>query len=123
MAITQQNPEKPNEAVGVNPGNSAQITVQPFLFPGGTTSPAVYDLALFQAGPFRLYLEQDGSFSTDLYGDHYWLLAETILPETQYDQALTGQVDENDQPKTEMVERALNLNEIDIIVFSLPEVV
>lgn len=122
MAIIQQNPERPNEAISVNPDNSVQVTVQPFPFPGGECAGGSIDLTPFQGGPFRLYLEQDGSLSTELYSDHYWLLAETVLPEKRYDQVLTGQVDENGQSKTEMVESALNLNEIEITVFSLPEV-
>lgn len=122
MAITQQNTEKPNEAINVDPVNSARLIVQPFPFGGGETTRQEYDPTPFQGGPFRLFLEQDGSFSTKLEGDHYWLLAEAILPGKQYDNIPTGQVDENGQPKTETVERELNLNEIDITVFSLPEV-
>ena len=123
MAMIQQNPETPNEVVCVDPDNSAQVTVQPFLFPGGTTSSAVFDLTPSQGGPFRLYLEADGSLNTELFRDHYWLLAEVILPDCRFENQLTGQVDENGQTIITMVERPLNLNDIDITVFSLPEVV
>ena len=92
-------------------------------YPGGDTASATIDLTPFQGGPFRLYLDSDGSLSTDLYRDHFWLLAEAVLPERIFDQEYTGQIDGNGQAITRMVERPLDLNMINVTVFPLPEVV
>ncbi|ABO49758.1 hypothetical protein Dred_1224 [Desulforamulus reducens MI-1] len=120
--IIQNNQDHPNEAISIDDKNPACLSVQPIAFPGGETQARVIDLTEFQGGPFRFYLDDDGALSTDLYKDHYWLLAEAILPDKQYDNVPTGQVDENDQEVTEMVERPLDLNKVDVTVFSLPEV-
>lgn len=123
MAIMQTDPKRPNEAVTINPANPNRIQVSPFPYFGGNTAPATIDATPFQGGPLRVYLDPDGSISTDLYRDHYWLLAEAILPERRYENQPTGQVDENGQPMMAMVELPLDLNDVEIIVFPLPEVV
>lgn len=123
MPIVQHDPERPNAVISIDQGDTARLVVEPFDFPGGRCAGGTVDLTPFQGGPFRLYLEADGSLNTDLYRDHYWLLAEAILPERQYESRSTGQVDENGQPITIMVEVPLNLNDIEIIVFPLPEVI
>jgi len=122
MAIIQQNPEKPNGVLSIDQANPACLTISSFSFPGGNCSGGTIDLTNFQGGPARIYLDEDGSLSTDLYRDHYWLLAECVLPERQFEQRETGRTDEQDQPVTEMVEKPLDLNNIDITVFPLPEV-
>jgi len=119
--IKQHDPDRPNEAIKID-ANPACLSVQPISCPGGEAQAVVIDLTPLQGGPFRLYLDSDGAISTDLYSDHYWLLAEGMLPDKQYDNVPTGQVDENGQPVTTMAERLLDLNDIDITVFPLPEV-
>lgn len=121
--IVQHDPDKPNNAITIDQANPGRLVVAPFPFPGGQCAGGVFDLTTFQSGPFRLYLDGDGSLSTDLYRDHYWLLAEVILPEKKFDSQPTGRVDENGQPIMVMVERPLDLNEVPITVFTLPEVV
>lgn len=120
--IVQHNPGKPNEAIDIDQTTSSRLVIAAFPFPGGECAGGRIDLTPFQGGPFRLYLEKDGSLSTELFQDHYWLLAEAILPERRYDSEPTGQVHEHGQPIMTMVERQLNLNELNIIVFPLPEV-
>ena len=100
----------------------SRLVVAPFDFPGGQCAGGSLDLAPYQGGPFRLYLEEDGSLNTELYRGHYWLLAEAILPERAYDMVVMG-VDENGQAITQMSERPLNLNDVEVTVFPLPEVV
>lgn len=120
--IVQNNPDKPNLAVEIDE-IPARLAVRPIAIPGGgATESAVIDLTPFQGGPFRLYIDADGTLSTDLHRDHYWLIAEAVLPERLYDNAPTGQVDEHGQAVTQMVERPLDLNDIEIMVFPLPEV-
>ncbi|NPV27916.1 MAG: hypothetical protein HPY81_10920 [Firmicutes bacterium] len=122
MAIIQHDPSKPNQAVSIDQTNPARLVIAPFAFPGGNCPGGTIDLTEHQGGPSRIYLDTDGAISTDLYRDHYWLLAEAILPERRYDNEPTGQVDEHGQPIMTMVERPLDLNNIQITVFSLPEV-
>lgn len=122
MPIVQQNTDKPNEAILVSQDNPAHLAVQPFSFGGGQTVAAVFDLTPYQGRPFRLYLDEDGSYSAEMQRSHYWLLAETILPNMELENIPTGRVDEDGQEITEMVEKQLNLNGVDITVFSLPEV-
>jgi hypothetical protein len=122
MPILQYDPERPNGAVSIDEGVLGRLVVAPFDFPGGRCAGGTVDLTPFQGGPFRLYLETDGSLSTDLNRDHYWLLAEAILPERRFEHEPTGRVDEHGQPVTEIVERPLDLNEVDIVVFPLREV-
>lgn len=59
---------------------------------------------------------------TSLFRDHYWLLAEAVLHERQFDSRPTGQVDEHGQPIMAIVERPLDLTDVQITVFPLPEV-
>lgn len=118
MAIVQYDPARPNAAIQIDAANPARLLVDPIPFPGGTTAAAAYDLTAHQGGPFRLYLNQDGSFSSDLTADHYWLLAEAILPERQFDQVPVG----TDQEIFDMVERPLDLTGVEVVVFPLPEV-
>lgn len=120
--IVQHDPGRPNGAITIDQTAPSRLIVAPFDFPGGHCPGAVVDLAPFQGGPFRLYLEEDGSLSTELFRDHYWLLAEAVLPERQFENRPTGMTDENGQPVMEMVERPLDLNEVQVTVFPLPEV-
>ncbi|MDI3548115.1 MAG: hypothetical protein PWR10_1767 [Halanaerobiales bacterium] len=122
MAIIQHDTKKPNEVVNIDQANPGRLVISPFSFPDGNCSGGKIDLAQFQGGPARVYLDKDGSLSTDLCRDHYWLLAECVLPERQFEQQETGIVDEQGQPVTMIVERPLDLNNIDITVFPLPEV-
>jgi hypothetical protein len=69
-----------------------------------------------------VYLDLDGSATIDATRDHYWLLAEAILPDCQFENKPTGRLDENGQEITDLVERPLDLNEVEITVFPLPEV-
>ncbi|MEW5898171.1 MAG: hypothetical protein AB1652_03235 [Bacillota bacterium] len=121
--IVQYDQDKPNSAITIDQANPGRLVVAPFSFPNGQCAGGVFDLTPFQGGPFRLYLDGDGSLSTDLYKDHYWLLAEVILPERQFDSVPTGQVDEHGQQVTQIVERPLDLSLVEITVFPLLEVI
>ena len=122
MAVIQYDPTKPNTAVAIDANNPACLTVQPVTIPGKTTAPATVDLTPFEGGPFRLYVDSDGTVSTELWRDHYWLLAEAVVPAPKYSSQPTGQVDEHDQPIMQQVLLPLDLTGVDITVFPLPEV-
>jgi hypothetical protein len=120
--IIQQNPDKPNTMVGVDQENSACLVVQAFDFLEGSSAGDSFDLTEMQGRPVRVYLDLDGSATIDATRDHYWLLAEAILPDCQFENKPTGRLDENGQEITDLVERPLDLNEVEITVFPLPEV-
>ncbi|MDK2902734.1 MAG: hypothetical protein PWQ93_653 [Clostridiales bacterium] len=119
--IIQKDPSRPNNILSINDLAPNELIVADFDCDGLHVSGKIYDLTPFQGGPFRLYVDEDGMLSTDIYRDHYWLIAEAIIPDKQYESVPTGQTDENGQPKTEIVERLLDLNGTDITVFPLPE--
>ncbi|MGB9859206.1 MAG: hypothetical protein ACPLRM_01895 [Anaerolineae bacterium] len=120
--IVQRDPNKPNEVISIDQASPNRLVVAAFNFPGGECTGGTIDLTPFQGGPFRLYLEKDGSLSTELFRDHYWLLVEAVLPEKRLESQPTGMTDENGQPIMEMVEHPLDLNDVQITVFPLPEV-
>jgi len=120
--IVQFDSKKTNEAISIDQDDRRILKVSQFEFPGGTCPGAAINLTPYQGGPFRLYLEKDGALSTALYHDHYWLLAEAVLPERQFESQPTGMTDETGQSVMEMVERPLDLDDVQIIVFPLPEV-
>jgi len=116
--IIQHNPDKPNAALSIDQASPNRLVVASFPFPGGECAGGRIDLTPFQGGPFRLYLETDGSLSTGPFQDHYWLLAEAVLPERHFE----NQPNEHGQPVMTLVERPLDLNDVQITVFPLPEV-
>ena len=120
--IVQHDPARPNAAITIDAESPSRLAVAPFPYPGGQCQGNVLDLSAYQGEAFRLYLEADGSLSTELFRDHYWLLAEAVLPERRYEMVPSGQVDENGQPLTVLQEVPLDLGEIQITVFPLPEV-
>lgn len=120
--IVQHDAGQPNQAISVDSANHSTLVVAPFPFLDKQCAGAQFDLTPFQGGPVRLYLEMDGSLNTEPFRDHFWLLAEAILPERKFDNQSTGQVDENGQPLYQMVEISLDLNEVSITAYSLPEV-
>ncbi|MDQ7791266.1 MAG: hypothetical protein RDV00_03950 [Clostridia bacterium] len=121
--IVQHNPGKPNEAIDIDQTTSSRLVIAAFPFPGGECAGGRIDLTPFQGGPFRLYLETDGSLNTELFRDHYWLLAEAVLPERHFENQPTGMTDEHGQPVMTMVEQPLDLNDVEIMVYPLPEVI
>lgn len=108
--------------VQIDGENSAKLIVNSFVINNIRTATQTFDLTEHQGKPFRLYVEKDASLSTDTSCDHYWLLAEAIIPEKKMSSILTGNTDENGQQQTKCVEVPLDLNDIDITVYELPEV-
>lgn len=121
--IVQHDQSKPNTVISIDPSDRACLKVDNFQFGNIQVQGRSFDLSPYQGGPFRLYLEADGSFSTDFEEDHYWLMAEVVLPERKFESVPTGVVDENGQEMTVIQEVPLDLEgpEIKIVVFPLPE--
>jgi hypothetical protein len=116
--IRQQNPGKPNPNITIQ---GSKLLISTFKVGDKTVKSKTLDLTPYQGGPFRLYLDADGSLSTELDRDHFWLLAEAVIPEQTFENDPTGQVDENGQAISRMVARPLDLANVEITVFELPE--
>lgn len=122
MALIQADPARPNMDVSIDAANPAVLRIGARQLPNGAQVAATqFDLSGYQGGPFRLYIENDGSLQVALAGEHYWLLVEAILPERSYRSQETGQVDELGQPIIEQVELPLNLEACEIVVYPWPE--
>lgn len=118
--IIERNPEALNPVVTVNDAEPSKLVVESFQLADVTAKKQTFDLTEYQGGPFRLYVERDGSFSTDPNKDHYWLLVEAIIPERQVESVNVGTT-ETGESMTELVEAPLDLHEVEIIVFELPQ--
>ena len=116
MAIIQYDPVHPNQAIGIDPDNPARLTVQSFAFAGKNTAAGAFDLTPYQGGPFRLYIESDGSYSTDFYSQHYWLLCEVVLPPARY----VSQQTDDPMGGGMLMPVPLDLRDVDINVYPLP---
>lgn len=120
MAIVQTDPNRPNEQVVIKEGDPAVLQVLPFELPNGAMVQAQeFDLTEHQGKPWRLYAEADGSLSVALDGVHYWLVAETVLPERQFESLDGGEG--NGDGDAQHVELPLDLNDVDVLVYPWPE--
>lgn len=122
MAIVQQDPARVNNKVVIDPNNPAVLQILQHQLPNGAVvQPQSIDLTDYQGQPFRLYVEEDGRLNIALDGVHYWLLAEAVIPEREFDSQETSEVDEHGSPIVTHVERPLDLRNVDIVVYPWPE--
>lgn len=121
MVIKQQNPDNPNTVVSVHAEQPSKLVVEPFRFGEVVTKLVEFDLTAYQGKPFRLYVEEDGSFSVDPNRDHFWLLAEVLVPERMVESVPTGDETEDGQVVHQLMELPLDLNDVVITVFELPQ--
>lgn len=100
------------------------LVVQPFEIAGVAIPGLEQDLTAFQGHEprtVRLYVGLDGEYHYKDVDNMYWQIAEGVLPALRYEQADTGQVDENGQPVSQMVLVVPNLeNEMEVKVWALP---
>lgn len=122
MVIIQHDPSKPNEAIRLA---ANKLIVAPFSAGSINCAGGTFDLEPYQGKAFRLYLEEDGSLSTDINRDHFWLLAEVILPPQRYESVATDEIDQNGMTIYKSVPVPLDLEsgDVQVTVFPLPEVV
>lgn len=111
-----------DKIIHVDALNPSRLVVESFSVGSVQTEKQIFDLTEYQGGPFRLYAEKNGELSTDINRDHYWLLSEALVPERKVESVSTGITDENGQEQTVMREVPLDLNQVHITTFSLPEV-
>ena len=62
------------------------------------------------------------TFSTNKNQDHFWLLAEANVPERLMESVSTGEFDEHGQEIMKSVDVPLDLNNVEIKAYALPEV-
>lgn len=113
----------------VNEGQPAPFTeeggrlvVAPFELEGGIACPGgSFELCEWEGGHFRLYLDDDGSMSTDDSRGHYWQLAEAEIPIRDTIMVETDQLDDNGVPILASEKQPLNVQEDVLInVWALP---
>ncbi len=102
--------------------NPALLIVESFTIGTTQTEKQIFDLTAHQGAPFRLYIERSGELSTDINRDHYWLLAEAMIPERKIESVTVEVTAEAGEEKTIMQEVPLNLHQVSITTFALPEV-
>lgn len=120
--IIYKDESKGNISAAVNAENAAVLDIAAFTLGNTRITAQSVDLTDFQGGAFRLYAEENGDLSTDANCDHFWLLVEAVVPEKRLETVTTGEVDDEGREITKMVEVPLDLNNLDIIVYALPEV-
>ena len=120
--IKFQDQSKENIQIAIDPANAAVMSVAAFTINDVRVPAQSFDLSRFQGETFRLYTEESGDLSTEKEQDHFWLLAEAKIPEKVLQNQLTGEVDEDGRDITQTIELPLDLNQVEITVFALPEV-
>jgi len=64
----------------------------------GKVSQKTIDLTPHAGQRTRVWLNSDGTYSTDRNTDHYWQVAEFDVPHIKYEHTDTGEMDDNDTP-------------------------
>ncbi|GEN33868.1 hypothetical protein [Aneurinibacillus danicus] len=114
----------------VNEGRPATITeeddklvVEPFTFGDGVQCQGgAFSLNEWEGRCFRLYLNADGSLSTDDTQGHFWQLAEAQVPMREIVMVETDDRDENDMPIVVSQKQPLNVAEdVVVSVWAFPE--
>ncbi|MBW5445879.1 hypothetical protein GE107_07370 [Cohnella sp. CFH 77786] len=114
----------------VNEGRPATITeeddklvVAPFTFGDSIKCQGgAFSLNEWEGQCFRLYLDADGSLSTDDTQGHFWQLAEAHVPPREIVMVETDERDDNDMPIVVSQKQPLNVAEdVTVSVWAFPE--
>ena len=120
--IVYQDKNKESVQLTVDQANKAVLNTAAFTINSTRVSAQSFDLTAFQGKAFRLYAEENGDLSTNKNQDHFWLLAEANVPERLMKSVSTGELDERGQEIMKSVDVPLDLNNVEIKVYALPEV-
>lgn len=120
--IVYQDKNKESVQLTVDQENKAVLNTAAFTINSTRVSAQSFDLTAFQGKAFRLYAEENGDLSTNKNQDHFWLLAEANVPERLMKSVSTGELDERGQEIMKSVDVPLDLNNVEIKVYALPEV-
>lgn len=86
----------------------------------GVTAEAEIDMTPYAGEYVRIWLDQDGIYSLDSSTSHFWQIAELRVPELQYQEIDTGEVDEFGEPITMREALPLDLSETVVAAWELP---
>lgn len=108
-----------NADFAIDANNTAVLKIGSYEYEGMKIPARDIDLTPYQGKMVRIYIEKDGSYSTDC-GVHEWLLIMGKVPEVTYKSVVDG-TDENGQPRMKQEELPIDLNDAEFTVFALPE--
>lgn len=108
-----------NAEFAIDTDNPAVLKIGAYEFEGMKIPARNIDLKPYQGKMVRIYIEKDGSYSTD-YGTHEWLLIMGMVPKPTYKSVADG-TDENGQTRMKQEEVPIDLNDVEFTVFALPE--
>lgn len=108
-----------NATFEVDSENTTVLKIGAYEFEGQQIPARSIDLTPYQGKMVRVYIDEDGSYSTD-HGTHEWLLIMGRIPSPAYKSVPDG-TDENGQLRLKSVEVPLDLNDVDFTVFALPK--
>ena len=104
---------KPNITVT----DQCKIKIASFESEGiGRVSQKTLDMTAYTGQHVRVWLEDNGTYSVNKPGDHYWQVAEFDVPVRQYVEAET--LENEEEPRME--EGPVDLTGVSIMVFDLP---
>lgn len=78
----------------------SKLTIESFSCRKGFTKEVTIDFASYAGEYIRIWMDDDLSFSTDKHKDHYWQVAEFLVPVQKYLSIDTGEIDEHGLPIT-----------------------
>ena len=108
-----------NAEFAIDTDDTAVLKIGAYEFEGMKIPARNIDLKPYQGKMVRIYIEKDGSYSTD-HGTHEWLLIMGMVPEITYKSVPDG-TDENGQTRMKQEEVPIDLNDVEFTVFALPE--
>lgn len=108
-----------NADFAIDASNTAMLKIGAYEFEGMKIPARDIDLKPYQGKMVRIYIEKDGSYSTD-HGTHEWLLIMGRVPEVTY-KSVADDTDENGQTRMKQEELPIDLNDAEFTVFALPE--
>ena len=90
----------------------AKVTIGALSCEIGQIPETTIDLSSHAGKRARIWLDKDGTYSTDPSSRHYWQVAELDVPYQSYTSVGTGKVDKDGEAITESVKDTLTLSKI-----------
>jgi len=91
----------------------------------GKISQRTIDMTPYAGEYVRIWLEEDGSYSSNKHIDHYWQIAEMQVPEQKYQEINTQEINTREMntdatPVIKVEQIPIDLSGVEIITFDLP---
>jgi len=86
----------------------------------GKISQRTIDMTPYAGEYVRIWLEEDGSYSSNKHIDHYWQIAEMQVPEQKYQEIETKEMGTDSKPVVKREAIPIDLSGVGIITFDLP---